>query len=167
MNCVAKMLNGLSQKEKAFVKDTKDDIIMNRKFKFRAWWTDTMAPIYDFMDEYLINVLDGEDDNPFIYSQWTGLTDINGCDIYEDDIVSRDGGYSGDHYEDYCHCLVVWEDGCFILINNNFNFPFVAELNSTEINNRRIKSIGNIHENPELKKDVNYGKEIYEPDGNC
>lgn len=57
-----------------------------RQIKFRGWWKDTKEPIPDFMEQYLMEVLDGTPDNPFIYSQWTGLHDKNGKEIYEGDI---------------------------------------------------------------------------------
>lgn len=55
-----------------------------REIKFRAFWRDTLKPISDFNQEYLI---DACNDEIFIVNQYTGLIDCNGKEIYEGDIV--------------------------------------------------------------------------------
>ncbi|PTK95458.1 YopX family protein [Staphylococcus gallinarum] len=69
----------------------------------------------------------------YILMQFTGLTDINGKDIYEDDIV-REVYASINGVKSYRNKVVKWRE-------------FHAGFN---IENIDLKIIGNIHENPEL-----------------
>ena len=57
---------------------------MNREIKFRAFWRDTLKPILDFNDGYII---DACNDEVFIVNQFTGLFDKNGKEIFEGDIL--------------------------------------------------------------------------------
>jgi len=57
---------------------------MSRVIKFRAFWKDTIKPIEYFNEEYYISALNL---NIFIVDQYTGLTDKNGVEIYENDIL--------------------------------------------------------------------------------
>ena len=108
-----------------------------REIKFRAWWKDTMEKIPDFMEEYLIEVLNNDPDNPFIFSQFTGLLDKNGKEIFEGDVVKEGGLVSVIEWanERYCYRTTTGTIGLY---------GFCGEI------------IGNIYENPELispKKD--------------
>lgn len=73
--------------------------------------------------------------------QFTGLTDINGKEIYADDIVKvhRDPKYvlSTDHVG-----RVISNNGSFVL-EKGFNTAIRSNIRFTEV-------IGNIHQNPEL-----------------
>ena len=71
--------------------------------------------------------------------QFTGMCDINGKEIYEDDIV-RGCMYNGS----YC-------DGVIEYIKNSFEavpIPRFSEVNSDDF--KSMKVVGNIYENPEL-----------------
>lgn len=57
---------------------------MKREIRFRGFWRDTLKPIPDFNEKYII---DACNDEIFIVNQYTGLKDCNGKDIYEGDIV--------------------------------------------------------------------------------
>lgn len=67
--------------------------------------------------------------------QYTGLKDKNGKEIYEGDIVEKNG----------INYWIKWEDGCFVIWRGEKNISFVigSHVSWCEV-------IGNIHENPEL-----------------
>lgn len=75
-------------------------------------------------------------------SQFTGLKDKNGKEIYEGDIIQEDIDNTKTEIKNY---TVKFIDGGFRpLCNNNDEFEdIIYDLNNTEI-------IGNIFENPEL-----------------
>ena len=90
--------------------------------------------------------------------QFTGLKDKNGKEIYEGDICDflfspESNGYLGSYPNSYkCKAQVVFEDGCFKLINliksnkNSRNWRSKIFISSGI---SQIEIIGNIHENPE------------------
>lgn len=132
-----------------------------REIKFRAWWKDTMEPIEDFMEEYLIGVLDGKPDNPFIYSQFTGLKDCHGKEIYEGDIV-RIGLFALNDTEKFGE--TPWNnlpDGIKEDDITTVKNTFAVEWSFLQLHNLRViitdnpdvvgvEVIGNIYTNPEL-----------------
>lgn len=138
---------------------------MSRPIKFRAWVTEVtgdsfmlhnVTPYY-ILDEgwtsadkiYGYYDDDGEqrkvktDTAKFELMQFTGLTDKNGKEIYEGDIVrieseqTKQGLFHGD-------AEVVFEDGCYFVKTSRKRWP-VSVFKNVEI-------IGNVHENPELVK---------------
>lgn len=152
----------------------------SRKFKFRVWHPTAGKMFYQYLDEGISTFFGHESpeggdcliclspsdnvhlaktgrifqqDKNQVIEQWTGLTDSNGKDIYEGDII-------GD----------TWEDGELeqvVITVVKFVAPaFVrafAKSGSGELvcfktyfPSRRREIIGNIHQNPELLTNVSY-----------
>ena len=143
---------------------------MKREIKFRAWIKsedeslmvypkgksdymiicngDGFAIVYD-MDEYV-------DDEEFEIMQFTGLTDKNGKEIYEGDVLSLHS-----FYERLGSNLGVEEaeaEGTFEVVYNNDCVCFDAKKIKSNVDGWTLfidsiedwEVIGNIHENPEL-----------------
>lgn len=103
-----------------------------REIKFRAFWRDTLKPIPDFNDEYLI---DACNDEVFIVNQYTGLKDCDGNDYYFDDIIKTKKGVG----------VLVWlEDRLGIGSGTINNYHTVDEISKHELS--KSKKIGNIYE---------------------
>jgi len=117
----------------------------NRIIKFRAWWKDTMEPIPNFMEENTLDVLNDSLDNSFIFSQFTGLHDKNGKEIWEGDIVKRwtsDGGqYIG---------IIKFNDGCFDVEGFAGKYGKLRDYVKVYVANHAIEVVGNIYENSKL-----------------
>ena len=111
-----------------------------RTIKFRAWQDDKMY----------------HQDSPGVYGtkkfldtlyedcelmQFTGLTDKNGTEIFESDILLIDGGN---------HKMVFW-NGCFMLDDYD-NGDYYQGTDPTHTNYDTSEVVGNIHENHELLK---------------
>lgn len=106
---------------------------MNRTIKFRAWEEETKTMHEDVgvyrnritcrLDESLLL---GRHDYPLM--QFTGLSDKNGKEIYEGDIVVRHPDWK------YGQEVVRWEDTGFTITSNAADYEI----------------IGNIYQNPEL-----------------
>ncbi len=100
-----------------------------RLIKFRAFWRDTLEPIDDFSDEYLI---DACNDNIFIVDQFTGLLDKHGKEIYCGDLVKHEA----------------WNYP-FEVVFDQQKARFVCKLKgglTQYIANDKLEIIGNIHQ---------------------
>ena len=111
---------------------------MMRKIKFRAFWKDTKELIPDFSEEYII---DACNDDIFLVSQFTGLKDKDGKEIYEGDIVECISRVDGKKRIEQ----IYFHLGAFVH-GNPPTFLFLTD------DNQRCKVIGNIHQNPEVLK---------------
>lgn len=125
---------------------------MNREIKFRIWDIENKEMLkvqeLDFEPTFYGGRIairpdqynDYFDTEDMILMQYTGLHDKNGKEIYEGDII-----------EITRQCI--WENGVVIFLNGCF-FTKVNEtllpLHESEINNFKLKVIGNIYDNPEL-----------------
>lgn len=118
-----------------------------REIKFRAWdsiskklynWeTIRVTPLYDFMtyDHYTLD-------------QFIDLADKNGKEIYEGDILKVDSHFFGDlHVNGFCG-VVKYEDAMYSI----HGIMGWNELDKSEIENKNIVVIGNIHQNKDLLK---------------
>jgi uncharacterized phage protein (TIGR01671 family) len=135
-----------------------------REIKFRAWDITNKKMVYeanDLRDGYLIKIdLDGYidatykqiclDSDDIILMQYTGLTDKNGKEIYEGDIVSVYGNEEGDADT----MIVSWNDKELIyeLLNHNGTKQNLYLYEVLDDDNNKTIIIGNIYENPELLK---------------
>lgn len=104
-----------------------------REIKFRAFWRDTLKPISDFNQEYLI---DACNDEIFIVNEYTGLKDCNGKEIYEGDIVIP-------------HSLENKMNKSVIVYEFN-EFRIKGESLYWNWDLKQVEVVGNIYENPEL-----------------
>jgi len=110
-----------------------------REIKFRAWDGEKIV-IPDTIDQRIRKGFWKENscvESSDTLMQFTGLTDKNGKEIYEGDILAIG--------LDFKVC-VTFENGCFQIISNKEQglSPLVKE------RAERLKIIGNIYQNPEL-----------------
>ena len=128
-----------------------------REYKFRAWdkrkekfrddvYIDSDGNLYEFSKKTGYGTAISYLNDEYIdVTQYTGLVDINGKEIYEGDIVKNttQQSYLGQTYE------VTWNENwaCYQLMDNGLtsNIPLSQDFMSYEV-------IGNIYENPELIK---------------
>ena len=131
-----------------------------REIKFRAWnkkkrkllevWNikfrlDYREEINGAVDSISVKD-DGIDEiDDFILMQYTGLKDKNGKEIYEGDILEVNVELDN---KKICHQVKYYENGFFLFQLNGLPSTFL--IHSEYLNQHKI--IGNIYENPELKR---------------
>ena len=141
-----------------------------REVKFRSWHNTTingdfvMSPHEQIVKNCGAYLCDNDKFPNGIIMQFTGLQDKNGVDIYEGDIVK------GVHNQHYWLSVISVDNGkmgntnlyamefCNNVTTCEFEEVYTFERqNSTRRNdiNTSMEVIGNIHENPELLKEVN------------
>jgi uncharacterized phage protein (TIGR01671 family) len=124
-----------------------------RDIKFRAWCkTSKQFCTNGFVESNLFNLLriDDRDGGDYIVTQYTGLKDKNGKEIYEGDIVY----YQYDSYDKLNLWEVAWQSDMWIMkrgdrITGDMNCGDDPHYNSW--GEAEIK--GNIYENKELLKE--------------
>jgi uncharacterized phage protein (TIGR01671 family) len=137
---------------------------MNREIKFRVWnKTDkVMGKPFDIFKIVAISkeifsrgFSDTFKDGEFELMQYTGLTDKNGKEIYEGDILEN--LTISKELEEYVnvdnkYCQIIFSEGAFRLYFKGdllCNEPYeIEDIGFYDLNNYQI--IGNIFENPEL-----------------
>lgn len=130
------------------------------KIKFRAWDKESGIYLYNIQDAYdtlsgLVKYDDGEnadyDENYFgaflnnkryNVEQFTGLTDVNGKDIYEGDIIKSNYKYAQPKISQ-----IIVEDGNSYILGED-----LATGNEMLVSDHigEIEVIGNVHTNSEL-----------------
>ena len=127
---------------------------MSRQIKFRVW--DKLDERFIKCDEgyqghYILslngefhNLQNGSGGKEYIVQQWTGVTDKNGAEIYEGDIIQyQDGSYQSPKYD---KVVVEWK-------SENDGYDYNGwKLVDTFLQGGEFEIIGNIFENSELLK---------------
>ena len=119
---------------------------MNKKIKFRVWDVDAkLWRNFLYVDVVTGNV-SGNDKTEYIITQYTGLVDKNGKDIYEGDIVGYQTYYT--RYKTvYVYDVVCMRPPTLWLKNEEFGYKGERLIQPCE-----TTVVGNIYENPEMLK---------------
>lgn len=116
---------------------------MSRQIKFRVWNNYTNAWMYQFAQDICKSF--GEPNQslkvkpPFVYQQFTGLTDEKGTEIYEGDILQSN--LRGDKEP------IIFHSGSFYLAGWSLSSLVSPSIPETL---HGYKVVGNIMENPDL-----------------
>jgi len=120
---------------------------MNREIKFRAWHKSAKEMLYPENGKQSYVFCWGEEGQPVIIMQFTGLKDRNGNEIYEGDIVNMryDESYDRPH-------VIVWHLNRFIAIHLK-QYQRGNDYHDGKLPNAYNAIIcGNIYENESLLK---------------
>jgi len=119
--------------------------------KFRAW-IETGNETDDYVEPMTIQQMIHSKESTFSleqlndlvdFEQFTGLTDANGKQIYEGDIVHV---VTGDGYRRTGKVIFEQEQGCYMVDNGLDKYPF----NRLGYERDTLEVLGNVHTNPEL-----------------
>ena len=112
-----------------------------REIKFRCWnsFSNHMHDWNEMVDKNKIHLLSNENKS-YVCEQFTGLTDKNGVEIYEGDVLTNE-----DFFDESCDMIVEMNDrGCFIARDKAqpIDFLYLDDLD--------FIVIGNIHQHQHL-----------------
>lgn len=97
------------------------------------------------------------DIDPETVSQFTGLTDKNGKEIYDGDIIYKKW-INGDNREEQVSFVIVFHDAGFCVDKipipkiGVYRIEYPSRLSEKWLKECELEIIGNIHDNPELLK---------------
>jgi uncharacterized phage protein (TIGR01671 family) len=115
-----------------------------KEIKFRAINKDQFAMGFFDALSHRVFTLKGLISVPSIeIMQYTGLKDISGVEIYENDLVTVSGHYEGDNYSKEFIGVIEFSDGSYSIINDER--IDCCELDSASIENYNIQVSGNIY----------------------
>jgi uncharacterized phage protein (TIGR01671 family) len=138
---------------------------MNREIKFRAWDTvlKIMVPSFDNWIDFDGNYWTTPDvthdttnteivrGHNYILMQFTGLTDKNGKEIYEGDLLKLKS-INYPHYEPYIWEVYYSPESMMFRFRNNVPYPRNCDSDIWGLHDFEV--IGNIYQNPELIKQL-------------
>lgn len=136
----------------------------NRIYKFRAWdkvkneWIpfDTISftkentlesVLWDWKEEGAEQWVDYPN---FILSQYTGLTDKHGKEIYEGDIVEYDKGFQNKPFYNLFKLEIGFSRGSFLLLDPEDKGSYRGGFSAFYLHTPCLTVIGNVFEHPNL-----------------
>lgn len=128
----------------------------NSRLKFRAWDKYANRMLYSPQGLHglheFFRTLAFLEKNKIIVMQCTGLTDKNGKDIYENDILRIDKDFQNLIGGTTENVLVGFKDGCFMYARSSYDPYYLNTYLWMAAKQKYCEIIGNVHENKELLK---------------